>query len=380
MTVPKRLTKVSLFLAKLDGSGVPRVMINLAEGFRKLDCKVELIVGSAAGAFSEQAPDGVNVHDLGVRRALLAFPGLTKRLRATRPDLLISAEDHSNLVAVAARHFAQGSATKLAVTGHVRFNRPDSNRILSRGYWVLRLIPKVYPSADLVTTVSAGLADNMAEEVPYPRSKITVIPNAVLSERVFRMAEEDPGHPWLSGDQGPIRTVVAVGRLSNAKNFALLIDAVARIPHVRALILGEGPLRSDLEAQIAGLGLTERVSLLGFQANPYCFMRRADAFVLSSRFEGLPTVLIEALALGVPVVSTDCPHGPREIIEVAGSGVLVQPGDPGSLAAGILSALSSGPPAEMSDHMTSIYGPAAVARRYLNALGIQAPDPISIEL
>jgi len=371
--------KVSLFLAKLDGSGVPRVMLNLSEGFRAMGCRVDLIVGDASGSFAGQIPTGVGLHNLGVRRIARALPHLVSRLRATKPDVLISAEDHANLVAILARLPARCPNTRLAVSGHVRFNRPDSNRLLTRSYWVLRLIPRLYPLADLVTTVSEGLADNMAKEVPYPRGEITVIPNAVLSQRVFQLAEEDPGHPWLTEAQGSMQTVVAVGRLSNAKNFGLLIDAVARLPHIRALILGEGPLRSDLEAQIAGLGLTERVRLLGFQANPYCFMRRADAFVLSSRFEGLPTVLIEALALGVPVISTDCPHGPREIIEGAGSGVLVQPGDPGSLAAGILAALRTTPPAEIKEHMTDIYGPVAVAQRYLNALGIQAPEPISIE-
>lgn len=371
---PKSL-RVALFLDKLDGAGVPRVMLNLARGFRDLGVCVELIVGDASGVFRDQVPDGVEVHDLRVRRMSRALPRLMSLLRAVKPDILISAEDHSNLIAILARALVGGSNVKLAVTGHVRFERAGAGAWFNRGAWVLRLIRWLYPHADLVTTVSEGLAESMARATRFPRSQIRVIPNAVLSEEIFRLADEPVDHPWLDPSKTGFKTIVGVGRLSNAKNFALLLDALSFLPDVRALIVGEGPLRSNLEEKVRASGLTNRAQLVGFQKNPYKYMLNSDAFVLSSKFEGLPTVLIEALALGVPVVSTDCPHGPREIISNVGCGELVAPEDPKALAHGIRAALCNPTLPAVVDKMNAIYGPAAVAKQFLKALEVDWQQP-----
>ena len=182
--------------------------------------------------------------------------------------------------------------------------------------------------------VSRGVAHNLAATLAVPDADITTIYNPVVTADLSLKIAAPPNHPWLSSDTAtPV--VLAAGRLSEQKDFSTLIKAFARIAArrtCRLIILGEGQKRKDLEDLILGLGLGDRVSLPGWVENPFAFMARASLFVLSSRFEGLPGVLVQALACGCPSVSTDCPAGPSEILQGGKLGPLVPVGDHVALA------------------------------------------------
>lgn len=182
-------------------------------------------------------------------------------------------------------------------------------------------------------TVSLGIAANLAAVLEVPRDRITTIHNPVVTPDLYAKAAEPPAHPWLA--DGSLPVVVAAGHLEERKDFTTLVKAFARVVERRAcrlVILGEGRQRQQLETLVRQLGIAERVSLPGWLDNPFALFARASLFVLSSLHEGLPTVLIEALACGCPCVSTDCPSGPAEILQDGSFGPLVPVGDDDALA------------------------------------------------
>ncbi|NLD95439.1 MAG: glycosyltransferase, partial [Fibrobacter sp.] len=209
-----------------------------------------------------------------------------------------------------------------------------------------RLLPTLarvfYPRADAVVAVSKGVASDLVEKVGVPKSIVRVIYNPTVDEEIFSLMRERASHPWL-GDEGP-PVLLSVGRLTAQKRFDVLLRAVSIVRRhrpVRAIILGDGGERSRLGSLAGELGLGDCVSLPGLEKNPYSYMARARLYVMSSAWEGFPNALVEALACGLSVVSTDCPSGPREILAVnelgAGSyGTLVPVDDPQMLAEGIL--------------------------------------------
>jgi glycosyltransferase involved in cell wall biosynthesis len=220
-----------------------------------------------------------------------------------------------------------------------------------RGRLTPRLIKRFYPWANGIVVVSHGVRDDMAQLTKIPRERITVIYNpSIVSADVREKAQAPLDHPWFEPGQPPV--LIAVGRLQIQKDYPTLLQAFAQVRQkrpVRLLILGEGKERPMLEEIIKTLGVEEDVSLPGFVMNPFAYMARASLFVLSSRWEGLPTVLIEAMCCGTPVVSTDCPSGPREILREGQYGQLVPVGEPTALARAIettLDAKTSSPPPE----------------------------------
>jgi glycosyltransferase involved in cell wall biosynthesis len=228
---------------------------------------------------------------------------------------------------------------------------------------------RFYPWADGIIVVSNGVRDDMARVTKIPSERITVIYNpSVVRDEVWEKAQAPLDHPWLKPGQPPV--IIAVGRLQIQKDYPTLFSAFAqvrkRLP-ARLLILGEGRERGSLEELVRKLGLENDVSMPGFVMNPYAYMARASLFVLSSRWEGLPTVLIEALCCGTSVVSTDCPSGPREILKGGEYGRLVPVGDVDALAQAIEAALgskASSPPHES----WRPYDLNSVVNQYINLL------------
>ena len=294
------------------------------------------VLAKADGVYIDDLPPEVRVVDLGSPQTLRSLPGLVHYLRRERPHALLSALDHANIIALVARQLAQ-VPTRMVVTVH---NTLSSEIAQARG-WRDRLTPtlvrRIYPLA-----------------------------GAVIAPDLEQMGAEAVDHPWFQPGQPPV--ILGVGRLIYQKDHASLIrafDQLRRTRPARLAILGEGDERPALEALIRDLGLQDEVWLPGHLRNPYAYMARSAVFALSSRYEGLPTVLIEALALGAAVVSTDCPHGPAEILARARSGTLVPVGDVGALAEGILAALEAGgqPVADLQP-----FGMSYPTRRYLELL------------
>ena len=283
---------------------------------------------------------------------------------------LLSALDHANLVAMAVfTSGADGHANGHCGPLHVRDASPPwSDLRLSAIPWLLRCLQSC---ADAVVAVSEGVADDLVRRAGMPRRRVEVIYNPVITPQLGLLAAEPPTHPWFRENR-PI--VLAIGRLTAQKNFPLLIDAFALIGRdsdARLVILGEGPDRAMLEAKIRQHGLETRVAMPGFVDNPYSYLARARLLALSSDFEGLPTVLIEGLALGTAVVATDCPSGPREILRDGALGELVPVGDVRALAAAIARTLANPRPGPSADTLRP-YTLDAVVEQYRETCRLDA--------
>lgn len=331
--------RIAFFLPSLGGGGCERAMLNLAHGFAERGWAVDIVLAKGEGPYLRQVQSGVRVVDLGASRVLTSLPGLVRYLRHERPRALLSAIDHANVVALWAQKLA-GVPVRVVASVHSTPSRAAVNarnlRARLMPYWVRPF----YPWAYAVVAVSKGVAEDLIRVTGLPREKVKVIYNPVVTPELFAKAKEPLEHPWFAPDEPPV--VLGVGRLTAAKDFPTLIRAFALVRRerpARLVILGDGEERPKLEALVRELRIEADVLLAGFVDNPYKYMRRAGVFVLSSQWEGLPTVLIEAMALGTPVVATDCPSGPREILEEGRWGKLVPPGNPEKLARGILEAL-----------------------------------------
>jgi glycosyltransferase involved in cell wall biosynthesis len=328
--------KVALFIADFGPGGAERVFANLARSLSAAGLEVDLVVGNLSGAaYLDQIPREVRVLDLGVRRVRWCLPALMRYLRRERPATLISARDHSNLAALLASRLAR-TGTRVIVTIHQTFSERMRRTQSLRYRLITRTLAWVVPWADGIVAVSRGAADHYARYAGIPRERIQVIHNPVISPRMADLARQPVDHPWFAPGQPGV--VLGVGRLTPQKDFPTLLAAFAllRKTHdVRLLILGQGEERGRLEVLAQKLGVDAEVAMPGVVANPYAYMSRAVVFALSSAWEALPTVLIEALACGCPVVATDCESGPREILEGGWLGSLVPVGDPAALAAAL---------------------------------------------
>lgn len=344
------MKKIAIFMPSLFGGGGQRVMLNLAHGIAELGYPVDLVLAQAEGAFLAEVRKPVQVVDLKASRALTSLPALVRYLRREQPAAMLSVFSFVNIIALWAWRLA-GVRTRLFVAEHNTVSVEAGNASNWRSRMTPRLIKRFYPWANGIVAVSQGVRDDLSQLTDIPRESITVIFNpAVVGAEVREKSQAPVDHPWFGPGRPPV--LVAVGRLQTQKDYPTLIHAFAQVREnraVRLMILGEGPKRSMLEALVEELGLEQDVSLPGFVMNPYAYMAQASLFVLSSRWEGLPTVLIEALCCGVPVVSTDCPSGPREILKDGQYGQLVPVGDANALARAIEIALEGNtpsPPAE----------------------------------
>jgi glycosyltransferase involved in cell wall biosynthesis len=337
----KKKHHIALFLPSLRGGGAEKVMVNLALGFVEQGLKVDLVLAKAEGPYLSRVPEEVRVVDLGARRVLYSLPGLVRYLRRERPQAMLSALNYANIVAIWAKLLARVQ-THLVVSERNTLSCSTQNASSVRVKLLPLLIKIFYPYADAVVAVSHGVAEDLITMTGLPMEKVKVIYNPVITPELFVKAEEPLDHPWFRPGEPPV--VLGVGRLTKQKDFPTLIRAFALVRKerpARLMILGEGEERPKLETLARELGIEEDFVLPGFVENPYKYMKRASAFVLSSRWEGLPAVLIEALALGVPVISTNCPSGPAEILEHGKWGCLVPVGEPHLLARAILEILQN---------------------------------------
>lgn len=330
---------IAFFLPSLHSGGAERVIVNLAEGLSERGLPVDLVLVSAEGAFLDQLPPAVRMVDLHASRVLQSLGPLIGYLRRERPRILVSSMSHANLVALwAARLARQG--TPVMVTVHSTMSQYASQQgRLARIFWSY-LLRAFYPWAARVVAVSRGAADDLARTSGLSRDRVDVIYNPVITPAVLAGASQAPGHPWFGPGQPPV--ILGAGRLTRAKDFPTLIRAFAEVRRrrpARLIILGEGEDRAGLTALMGELGVADDVTLPGFKDNAPAYMAGAAVFVLSSAWEGLPTVLIEALAAGTSVVSTDCPSGPREILQDGRLGTLVPVGNVAALAEAITEAL-----------------------------------------
>ena len=329
--------KVCCFLPSLAGGGAERITVNLLEALQDHPVQIELVLASAEGPYLESVPASVPVTSLDSKHVRQAISPLARHLKENQPDVLLSHLSHANLAAVLARKKSRTS-TRLILVEHLTMSAYQGQTWRDR---LIRPLARLfYRAADAVVAVSSGAARDLEHQLGWKPASVRVIYNPVVDPGLHTNLQPLINHPWSQDHTIPL--LVAAGRLTPQKDFESLLHAMALVQEhqaVRLAILGEGECRSSLEALCQQLGLSSQVHFAGFVNNPHAWMHRADGFVLSSRWEALPTVLIEALACGCAITATDCPSGPAEILENGKHGILVPVAEPHSLSQGILQML-----------------------------------------
>jgi glycosyltransferase involved in cell wall biosynthesis len=352
--------RIAIFLPGLYDGGAQRVMLNLAGGLISHGFNVDIVLAEAEGPYLNEIPSSVRLVELNKKhfsgqRTLLSLPSLVRYIRSERLVAMLSGLNYANVVALWAKRLA-GVPLRLIISEHNTFSSEIAQ--LPHYYrWVLQSFMKsAYPKADGIIAVSEGVAEDLAYELGI------ITPD-------LRVKKDEPlGDPWFENDHPPV--VLAIGRLAKQKGFDILIRAFAQVRrqrNARLLILGEGEERASLMNLSKELDLDQDIRMPGFVSNPYPYMVKASLFVLSSRWEGLPTVLVEALYCGTPLIATDCPSGPREILKNGQYGLLVPVDNIDCLGQAILSILD-GEPSSISPSSWQAFELNKVIGQYIRVL------------
>lgn len=334
------MKRLLIILHDLGAGGAEKMMARLAGALVEAGNDVTLLMLTGGGVNTTLVDPRVKQVALNSARTASAVPALARFLRNNRFDAQLAALTHVNVVAIAAAALS-GSLTRLHVSERNAFSRDRhvnpawSVRI---AYHLAPLLYRLIPNP--VICVSRGVAQDLVDTTMARPADVTVADNPVLDNDFRHKPPAAARHPWLVAKTAPV--IVGVGRLAAQKGFDTLIAALAKLPdrRVRLIIFGEGTLRQALTEQAATLGVAERVDLPGYARDPQAEIAAADCFVLSSRFEGSPNALVEALATGTPVVSTQCPYGPQEILAHGAVAPLVAVDDADALAQAISAELA----------------------------------------
>lgn len=362
---------IAFFIPNLAGAGAQRVIVNLANSLVDITTHpVHVVLVRSDGIFLQLLRPEVVVVDLNKKRSLFSIHRLTKYLKLHQPVVLMSRMNYANVIATIGWLLAGRSS--MLVLSEATIVKPHHRRRLAQlqGILLRWLMRRTYKLADLVVANSEGTAESLISTGVITRDKLVTISNPVLprnrlttSEAFVRLTTPEANHSYIC----------AIGRLEFAKGFDILLEAFSKLgdKSMELIILGEGPLRSELEGQAEVLGISKRVKLAGFFLDPTEVLARSRLFVLSSRWEGFGNVLVEALALGVPIVSTDCPGAPKSILLDGALGHLVQVDDASALREAIEHALVSprGNPQERMARASDFYAPT-IAKQYLDAFRI----------
>jgi len=377
-------------------------MLNLIAGFLAQGRTVDLVLCQAKGVYLGEIPAGAKMIELRatgsiqsrwhaamgnrgkipalLRPVLLArkiapeiarIRSLQHYLQQARPDIILSALTYANLVALWAKRLS-GTRVPVVISERIALSNyctASSNARKWRWRYLPDMVRHTYPDADAVVAVSEHVANDLVCSIGLDRQSVSTVYNPVVDDTLRTRAHQALAHPWFTPGAAPV--VLSAGRLTEQKDFATLLHAFARLRAVREarlVILGEGRLRKKLEALAEHLGIRADVDLPGFVENPFKYMARASVLVLSSRYEGLPGVLIQALACGCPVISTDCPGGSREILAEGRYGTLVDVGDTAGIAAAILETLDNPTPTDRLRQRADDFTVAHSVSNYLELL------------
>ncbi len=326
----KKPIHIAFYMHDLSGGGVERMRLTLIAALRAKGLAVSLILGQRNGPLESEIPQDLSVFDLHASRTILEIPRLVSFLRQNRPDILISSLDHNNIAALIA-HAWTGFVSRLIVCQH--------NALLAerKSGWKYRLVPFAYRIlhrfADAFIAVSRGVANELCDVAKLPRAKISVIYNPVIGPDFEARANVGAPHAWFVNRSCPV--FVFIGRLTTQKDVVTLLLAMQRLlrrQDARLIIVGGGEDLEKLRQMAEQRAIHYAIEFVGFQCNSLPWIKHADALVSSSRYEGLGNAIIEALACGTPVIATDCPHGPAEVLLEGTLGTLVPVGDFEALA------------------------------------------------
>ena len=328
--------KLAIFLPSLSGGGAERAMIAVANGLAEF-IKVDLVVSNAEGAYKNEVNANVNIIDFQSHRLLFSFFKLKNYINKHKPTTFISVLTTANIVSIIARFFSK-SEFRLILSERASVAAALSDNPLWQARVLPFLIKLLYNYSDKVISVSKGIAEELISDFGIEREKSHVIYNPVVNELLIKKSLEHLENIYF--DHRKVPMILGVGRLTSQKNFELLIKSFSILRKsikAKLVILGEGPLRGELENLAKDLGVEKDVHLPGFVDNPFMWMKNSKVFVLSSDYEGLPNALIQAMACGTEVISTNCPTGPEEILENGKWGKLVNMHDIEGMANAMIS-------------------------------------------
>jgi glycosyltransferase involved in cell wall biosynthesis len=364
---------IAIFAATSGHSGVDRVMTNLVMQWVAWGLPVDLLQVRGHGPHIAAPPPGLRLVDLGTRHVLSALPAILRYLRRERPRAMLCDKDRVNRIAILARGMSRRD-TRLVVRLGTTLSRNLESRSRRESWLQTQSVRRLYPLADRVVVPSLGVAEDLAAHTGLDRGHVHVVPSPIVTQALLAQAALEADHPWLPKHTVPV--VLGVGELGYRKDFETLIRAFTLLrasQPCRLIVLGRGRRRDALLALARELGVAADVDLPGFTSNPYAFMAQADLFVLSSRWEGMPVVLIEALACHTPVVATDCPSGPREVLAGRPVGELVAVEDHAAMAAAMARMLGRTVSSAVFEEAVEGYRVECSAAAYLDAMGVELP-------
>ena len=335
------IQKIATVLEDLEGGGAERNLTNLMNQLVDKGMEIDLVLVKMEGVFINELSPKINLVNLKAKSVYFSLLPLVKYFKNNKPSIILSSLDLMNMITLLAVRIA-GKNTKSIIRVANMVSIQIRNPLKKTTEKIF--MKYIYPWADHIIAVSKGVAQDLSQYAGISQDKITVIYNPVITKDLYIKMEEKPDHIWIINNHNNI--ILAVGRLTQQKNFPNLVRAFQIVREqidAKLILLGEGELRGELESLAAKLGIKDHVSLPGFVPNPYTYMKRASVFVLSSDYEGLPTVLIEAMACGCPVVSTDCLSGPNEILDGGKYGKLVPVKNAELLAQAVLDTLDGEP-------------------------------------
>ena len=363
----RRFADLAIFIPSFRGGGAEKNAVLLANEIAKIGYKVDLIVTSSDGPFADDVNSNVNIVNFNCGRVLSALIPLSRYLRQRPPGTLLSFMKHANLISILAKVLCDNK-TRLVIS--------EQNSPLRAGKWLDRYVlapvisPLLYPLANAIVCVSDGIRHDLSKTLKVSDEKLVTIHNPVDLENIEHQAREEVADVWF--DDPEIKTLTAAGRLVPQKDFHTLLRALSAIPkHLnwKLMVLGTGSLEQELKTLAAELELEENIKWLGFVQNPFKWMARSDLFVMSSEWEGFGNVLVEAMACGTQVISTNCPSGPSEILEDGRWGTLVEVGNHTALAEAITYQLTT-PEFKDVRARSRHFGSPIVLRNYLEVLSL----------
>lgn len=359
----ERKLKLFFVMGSLRMGGAERMMINLANRLCNR-AGVTMITLSQGNDLEKELDPSLRFIPFGSVRVINSFLPFIRFLKKEKPDVIISTQIHVNILCMLAVIFS-GVRIKVilreATTPGFHF---DMNKGI-RSSITRQLMKWLYPRADAVVVNATSAGKDMVDNHFAPQKKVSIIYNPVITENFRKKIQEKTVHPFFG--QAPV--FIGIGRLAKQKNFPLLIrafDGVLKKTDARLIIVGEGNERENLSEIISALKLNDKVDMPGQLLNPYPLLCRADTFVLSSGYEGLPNALIEAIACGVQVISTDCPGGSREILLNGKLGELVPVNDAPALAEAMLKSLQKRIPPEELKRSASRFDAEEIASTYFS--------------
>jgi len=337
--------KLAFFFPSFETGGAEKAALNLLKELSRERFDLSLVLAEKKGNCLKTLPADIAVVDLKSQGFVDLFLRLLKYFKRENPDIFVSVFPHFSLLAIIAKNFS-GANAKIVIIEHSIFSRTAENvRTFFRrfvGRFIFPTLMRIfYSKAAKIISVSKDVANNI-KEITNLSDCIKVVYNPIIENSIYNLAEEKIEHPWFKDSKTPV--LLAVGRFAKAKDYPTLLYAFAKVQrkkHIKLVVLGDGYERENLEKLCHRLGIAGNVAFLGFQENPYKYIAKACIFALSSKQEGFPTVLIEAMALGLPVVSTDCGSGAKEVIESGRNGFLVPACNSDALSEAIIKLLES---------------------------------------